>query len=811
MGDWVASFLIAKYSLYDTILSLLIWISDKSMNSQLIEIAKAFRKGSKASAKRSLAIFIKNNPQNAQAWYLASFLVSSPTQQVKCLQRVMSLSPNFFKAKARLEKLISMLEDESKLKPKKKKENGLLKNEKLLMKNTFYLLRNDVTPIKKLNLSRRVYNALFRGGVMTVGDLVSLSTGSLLAFRNIGENSLAEIGSCLSAYLAEASQLVQNDQPELLLDELPIVNQEKSRQIESDLPIEVLGLSVRSCNALRRSGIETIRQLTSLSDTQLMGVKNVGDKSFRKIQSGLEAYLAENPEVIRPQSVQGAHVQSSPDAIAPELLDQLATVPIDEISIERLGLSPIMIKGLNRQGIEMIGQLVQDVDRLAKDSSIGEPLNHYLTWLLAQDEAVWADEIANVGICPLFRLVLAETTVEAMIDEWLGNLTKREREIINGRFSLQGNELTLKEIGGQLGVTRERVRQIQKKALRKLENRYVGKGRELLKPLFAYLRQVFIEHGGLISRSEIIVSFESNETIQLGEIDPVGVMLLLCEIDAQFYYFKKQQVAALSKYSVDTITSVQACFAEILEKEYTPVSGEILLTAFKKTELYAANQDWQTDYPDDFFMACLRVHPKIEQLDSELYILTKWSKKRLGAMILALRKIGEPAHFSVITEKANELLPPDQQLTVRNVHAWLGRYTDIFVWVRLRGTYGLKEWGLELELSYVDACAQIFENAGHPLTLDRVLAQMPQVRQFFDESSVLITLSTHERFYSFSNNRYGLAEWTTTQSEADFADLFGTQLARKQAELDRQNKKTEIDTQQEVDTIRKLGLDFFSD
>lgn len=48
-------------------------------------------------------------------------------------------------------------------------------------------------------------------------------------------------------------------------------------------------------------------------------------------------------------------------------------------------------------------------------------------------------------------------------------LTDRDRYIIEGRFGLNGeNKKTLEELGNDLGVTRERIRQIESKGLRKL-------------------------------------------------------------------------------------------------------------------------------------------------------------------------------------------------------------------------------------------------------------------------------------------------------------------------------------------------------
>jgi RNA polymerase primary sigma factor len=54
----------------------------------------------------------------------------------------------------------------------------------------------------------------------------------------------------------------------------------------------------------------------------------------------------------------------------------------------------------------------------------------------------------------------------------LGALTPREAQVIGLRFGLLGQDsATLEQIGNELGVTRERVRQIEAKALRKLRSR----------------------------------------------------------------------------------------------------------------------------------------------------------------------------------------------------------------------------------------------------------------------------------------------------------------------------------------------------
>jgi len=57
------------------------------------------------------------------------------------------------------------------------------------------------------------------------------------------------------------------------------------------------------------------------------------------------------------------------------------------------------------------------------------------------------------------------------LNEALSGLTERESKVLTMRFGLQGTKpLTLEDVGRQFGVTRERIRQIEGKALRKLRH-----------------------------------------------------------------------------------------------------------------------------------------------------------------------------------------------------------------------------------------------------------------------------------------------------------------------------------------------------
>ncbi len=66
-------------------------------------------------------------------------------------------------------------------------------------------------------------------------------------------------------------------------------------------------------------------------------------------------------------------------------------------------------------------------------------------------------------------LLLQDKDVKDNLDAWLEKLTDKQREVVERRFGIHGHDIsTLEEVGNSIGVTRERVRQIQIEALRKL-------------------------------------------------------------------------------------------------------------------------------------------------------------------------------------------------------------------------------------------------------------------------------------------------------------------------------------------------------
>ena len=87
-----------------------------------------------------------------------------------------------------------------------------------------------------------------------------------------------------------------------------------------------------------------------------------------------------------------------------------------------------------------------------------------------------SDALADESIAdPSYQIAQHES--EVMVAEWVAQLTERQRLVIERRYGLGGHDATTLElIARDLGLTRERVRQIQMEALSKLRKRIAQDG-----------------------------------------------------------------------------------------------------------------------------------------------------------------------------------------------------------------------------------------------------------------------------------------------------------------------------------------------
>ncbi len=130
--------------------------------------------------------------------------------------------------------------------------------------------------------------------------------------------------------------------------------------------------------------------------------------------------------------------------------------------LQQLGREPT-VEELARE-MQMPPERVSEIMKVAPgplslETPIGEEEDSHLSDFIEDHEAVSPSEAAT-------RVILREK-----IEDALNNLTPRERDVLKMRFGLDdGCQRTLEEVGRHFKVTRERIRQIEAKALRKLRS-----------------------------------------------------------------------------------------------------------------------------------------------------------------------------------------------------------------------------------------------------------------------------------------------------------------------------------------------------
>ena len=122
---------------------------------------------------------------------------------------------------------------------------------------------------------------------------------------------------------------------------------------------------------------------------------------------------------------------------------------------------------------ELIDRPLADVERLLRYnervSSVDVPVS--------QDSERPLLDLLPDEATPDPAVTLENADVESHFGEWLNELGEKQREVVIRRFGLYGHEsATLEEVGRELGVTRERVRQIQLDALKRLRRILEGSG-----------------------------------------------------------------------------------------------------------------------------------------------------------------------------------------------------------------------------------------------------------------------------------------------------------------------------------------------
>lgn len=115
----------------------------------------------------------------------------------------------------------------------------------------------------------------------------------------------------------------------------------------------------------------------------------------------------------------------------------------------------------------LLDRPVADVEKML---SLNERVTSIDTPIGPSSDKTLVDTVPDQHVSDPVQL-LQESDLSTSLNSWLDELSEKQREVVARRFGLRGHEpSTLEEVGREIGLTRERVRQIQVEALRRLRD-----------------------------------------------------------------------------------------------------------------------------------------------------------------------------------------------------------------------------------------------------------------------------------------------------------------------------------------------------
>lgn len=335
----------------------------------------------------------------------------------------------------------------------------------------------------------------------------------------------------------------------------------------------------------------------------------------------------------------------------------------------------------------------------------------------------------------------AVESVLAFIDQ------EREREIITRRFGLLDRRETLEQIGELLGITRERVRQLEKAILVRLK---IAAEEDKLPAVYNIERLLIrdLSEHGRVSRIQDIakrITGESKNPLARAHVAFIAELsprLTVVDENDNYHHaisIKEYGDEKKIKQEVDEIVKT-------IKKEGQPLTIEAL-------------HDKLSHENPSQVRALASVSKQLAHL-KDRWGLVKWPtvnpKNIRDKIYVILAENGKPMHFSEIAAAIKESDFKRRNVTTQAIHNELIK-DKRFILIG-RGIYALESWGYS-KGTVSDIIADVMREAGEPLHRDEIVKRVLKKRQV-KETTILLNLQSKPQFKRVAKATYALDEPT---------------------------------------------------
>ena len=341
----------------------------------------------------------------------------------------------------------------------------------------------------------------------------------------------------------------------------------------------------------------------------------------------------------------------------------------------------------------------------------------------------------------------------------LDRLKERERDILIARYGLSVdniNKETLEGIGQRLAVTRERVRQIEKAALKKIGEKYTM----VIKPLWKIIEEYRISYKGIISL-EYLADYLQIDEEDNKELEQNALRLVMAA-HSQIKPLKKDswfREGWIDKtLNQDRLVEIQQVAVQILDRQGRSITEERLVKAI-------VDQMEGIDQPA--IKGTLRVSSKLGMDNKGNWGLVSWPtvvpRRIRDKVFIIMEEINKPLHFKEITRLIQERFKTSRPTLNRTVHNELiGDKRFVLVG---RGIYALKSWGYKPGV-VSDVIKEVLHKAGQPLHISEIIEAVMKSRQV-KRNTVVANLQDRSLFKKVDKATYTLVLDNETSSKED--------------------------------------------
>lgn len=322
--------------------------------------------------------------------------------------------------------------------------------------------------------------------------------------------------------------------------------------------------------------------------------------------------------------------------------------------------------------------------------------------------------------------------VEIVSDLMLA-LNDKEKRAISGRFGFSAKKETLSAIGRELHLSRERVRQIEKNALRKM-SLAIEKDFPLM---IEEIENALKNNGGVIVDEEIPADFLKLAGEQKFAKNYIRLVFSIADPVEKINENEKQKDGwKLKSISGDKVLSVADKAITYFKAEQIPQ----MLSGLREEIPAMAKMD------DDFILSSIKISKKLIIAKNSMIGLAGWPsvnpRNVRDKIYYVLKTTGGPLHFTEITSAISDLKFDQKRVVRATVHNELIA-DDRFILIG-RGIYALREWGYSDGTVY-EVIKNILSNSKKPLPPSEVIELVNKSRKV-KKNTIVINLQTKKEF-----------------------------------------------------------------